>query len=256
MQGVVAGTVFRKRASHPPAPAGDHRYLPDSPSTHTPWLQNPIPIPNAVFQSARSQPQVPGDGWSCLRDQFGLPALLGRFGRSRTAHITWVDDREDQVAVSLLSFQPIQLLLLVTLLPLILLLLSCVLEGKAGKNGVGKAAGAAGDADRARLAPFPQRGRALVFREQSKPSYLDGGNLKDLVHVLQGQRHIPQRRLVRHLLRPWRREGQRVTTPTPAALRLPPVLLQSGVGHTLAMLPAPGSPLPCWLLPGFRSERM
>lgn len=41
-----------------------------------------------------------------------------------------------------------------------------------------------------------------------------------------------------------------MTVPTPAAL------LRSGAGRTLAMPPAPGSPLPCRLLPGFGSERM
>lgn len=42
----------------------------------------------------------------------------------------------------------------------------------------------------------------------------------------------------------------------PAGLRLPPALLRSMVGRTLEMLPAPGSPLPGQLLPGFGSERM
>lgn len=256
MQGAVAGTVFWQRASHPPAPAGDHRCPPSSPSAPTPRLQNPSPLPSAAFQNVCLQPQVPGDSWSCLGDRFGLPASPGCFHRQRTARVTWVDDREDHIAVSLLSFQPIQLLLLIALLPLILLLLSGILEGKAGKNWVGKATGTGRGANGARLAPFSRRGQALLFGEQSEPSYLDGGNLKDLVHVLQGQRHIPQRRLVRHLLCPWRGGGQRVTVLTPAALHLPPALPQSRACHTPAMLPAAGSPLPCQRLLGFGLEQM
>jgi len=157
MPGVVAGTAFWKRASHPPAPAGITLTQPAPPR-----LQNPIPTPNTALRSTRLQPRVPRDSWSCLGDQFGLPALLGHFHRPRAACATWVDDREDHVAVSLLSFQPIQLLLLITLLPLILLLLSHVLEGKVGKNGVGKATGTARGASGAGLVPFPQRGRVPV----------------------------------------------------------------------------------------------
>lgn len=233
----------------PTSPSRDHRCPPGSPSAHTPQLQNPVPIPNVAFRSTRSQPWAPGD-------LFNFPAPPGHFHRPRTTRVTWVDDREDHVTISLLSFQSIQLLFLITLLPLILLLLSLVLEGKAGENGVGKATGTAGGTDGARLALFPWRGRVLVFGEQSELSYLNRGNLKDLVHILQGQWHIPQRCLVRHLLRPWGRGVQRVTALMPAALRLPPVLLRSMVGRTLAMPSAPGSPLPGQLLPGFGSERM
>lgn len=138
----------RGHPTHQPEPG-----VTDACPAPPPRLQNPIPIPDTAFRSARSQPRVPGDGWSCLGDQFGLPAALGRFHRPRTARVTWVDDGEDHVAVSLLSFQPIQLLLLITLLPLVLLLLSRILEGKAGKNGVSKATGTARGADGARLAP-------------------------------------------------------------------------------------------------------
>lgn len=134
----------------PTSPSRDHRCPPGSPSAHAPQLQNPVPIPNVVFQSMRSQPRVP-------RDQFSFPAPPGHFHRPRTARVTWVDDREDHVAISLLSFQSIQLLFLITLLPLFLLLLSRILEGKAGENGVGKAAGTAGGTDGARLAPSPWR---------------------------------------------------------------------------------------------------
>ena len=37
--------------------------------------------------------------------------------------------------------------------------------------------------------------------------YLDGGDLHHLVHVLQGQWHVPQCCFVRHLLCPWKKEG-------------------------------------------------
>lgn len=67
-------------------------------------LQNPVP--NAVFQSRPRSPRCPGMAGVTLRNQIGLPALLGHFRRPRAAHVTWVNDREDQV-ISLLSFQPI-----------------------------------------------------------------------------------------------------------------------------------------------------
>lgn len=113
-------------------------------------------------------------GWPELpRGPVQPPSTAGPFPRA--THITWVDDGEDHITVSLLSFQPIQLLLLVTFFPLILLLLSCILERKASKNSASKVTGTARGADRARLAPFPEEGELWFSGSKaSHPTWMGG----------------------------------------------------------------------------------
>lgn len=204
-----------------------------------PQLQNPLPNPTTGFGSARSQPWVPRDIQSCLGDKFGLPALLGHSLGSHTICITWVDDGEDHVTVSLLSFQPIQLLLLVTLPPLILLLLSHILEGKACENGVGKATSVAGGADRAGLAPGGGE-LQYVGSNASRPTWI-GGTSRTLFTFFRDSGTYHSVALFVTFFAPEGRR-QRVTVLMVAALCPHPAQLQPRAGCVLAVLPAQAAP--------------